>query len=131
MTELRSLGPYAVPPMLQAIENGTIGRDVLIFNLARLGDEAVPPLVGALQSPSTKVRNAATEVLGVISGQSPTRSGYGTLPFADSQPSGVQESARKAIARIIYDDARLVNRVTSYGAGRNCCRRIEIPLRES
>lgn len=117
LTELRSLGPYAVPPMLQAIENGSIGRDVLIFNLARLGDEAVPPLVGALQSPSTKVRNAATEVLGVISGQ-PETLWLWHAAFAESQPSGVQESARKAIARIMYDDPRLVNRVTSYGAGR-------------
>lgn len=115
LTDLRSLGPYAVPAILTAIDNDTISRDLLIFNLARLGDEAVPPLIGALTSPSTKIRNAATEVLGVLGGKEDVIWLW-HLAFAESQPAGVNVSARKAIARISYGDSKFANRVTSYGS---------------
>ncbi len=114
LTELRALGPYAVPPMLQAIENETVSRDVLILNMTRLGDEAIPPMIGALTSPSEKIRTTACEVIGWSGGKEDEiwlwHSAFGT-----TQPDGVRESALKAIARIRYDDPRLASRVTSYG----------------
>ncbi len=114
LTELRALGPYAVPPMLQAIENETISRDVLIFNLARMGEEAVPPIIGALSSPSNKVRIAASEVLGWLGGKEDTIWLYDSA-FAPQQPQGVRETALRAIARIRYNDPQLAIRVNSYG----------------
>ncbi|MBT5018564.1 MAG: HEAT repeat domain-containing protein, partial [Planctomicrobium sp.] len=115
LTDLRSLGPYAVPTILIAIENNTISRDLLVFNLARLGDEAVPPLIGALTAPSLKIRSAATEVLGVLGGKEDVIWLWHPA-FAESQPTGVQASARNAIARISYDDSKFANRVTAYGS---------------
>lgn len=115
LTDLRSIGPYAVPPMLTALENGTVSRDLLIFNLARLGDDAVPPLMGALTSRSTNIRNAAVEVLGVLGSEEDVIWLFNSA-FSEAQPTGIRASARKAIARIRYDDPRLANRVTSYGS---------------
>ncbi|WP_417850116.1 HEAT repeat domain-containing protein [Thalassoglobus sp.] len=114
LTELRALGPYAVPPMLQAIESGSISRDVLILNLTRLGDEAVPPIIGALTSPSEKIRTAAAEVLGWSGGEEDVIWLW-QVAFGENQPSGVRETALMAIARIRYDDPRQAIRVNSYG----------------
>ncbi len=114
LTELRAVGPYAVPPMLQAIENETISRDVLIFNLARMGEDAVPPVIGALSSPSNKIRTAASEVLGWLGAKEDIIWLYHSA-FDPQQPQGVRDTARQAIARIRYDDPQLAIRVNSYG----------------
>lgn len=114
LNELRALGAAAVPPILSAIENETLNRDVLVYNLTRLGDEAVPPIIGALASDSSKIRSAASEALGRLGTRNDVIWLWSTA-FAPDIPEGVQQNARQAIARILFGEARLANRVTSYG----------------
>src|SRR5690606_11009744 len=108
---LRALGAYAVPPMLAALEKNSVNRDVLVYNLARLGDAAVPPIIGAIESPSNRVKSAAAEVMGWL-GSEADSIWLWELAFDESQPEGVQISARKSLAKIIFDDAQLAHRIT-------------------
>lgn len=114
LTELRALGPYAVPPLLQALELEGVNRATLTQNLIRLGDAAVPPLLGALTSPSPIVRAVAAEVLG-WSGTEADLIFLWSLAFDENEPDTVREVARKSLARNQYGDPRLVQRVDPFG----------------
>ncbi|TWT43083.1 hypothetical protein KOR42_44890 [Thalassoglobus neptunius] len=114
-TQLQLLGPYAVAPILRAVVSNPENRDLFTLTLARLGQPAIDPLVGALQSPIDEVKTTAAQVLGAIGGEDEVI--WLLEPaFSPNSPPGTQEVARKAIARIRYQDPAKTTRVTGYGA---------------
>lgn len=116
LTELRHLGPYAVPGMLQELDRDQgVGRDTIASTLARLGSDAVPPLIGALTSPSENVRTVAAEVLGKIGSEADILWLWSPA-FAAGSPAGTQRAAREAIARLMYGNPLYVSRLSSDGA---------------
>ena len=114
LTQLRHLGAYAVPPILTAIQDQTVDRDKLFVSLARLGDSAVAPLVGALASPSDEIRAISAKTLGVLAGKDEVVWLWAPA-FDKSNPPGVQVAAKRAIAMILYDDQTKTSRVSGFG----------------
>lgn len=112
-TALRSAGTAVIPQMIRrlAAEPNSDSRDAIVVALTRMGNQAEPPLIGALQSPDENVRVAAIEVLGYL--ESKTAAPYLWLPAAgDNQPVVVATSARVALTRIrpkSVDDSGKVN----------------------
>lgn len=115
VTELRHLGSYAVAPLLKALD-GKLGveRDILAVTLARLGSNAIDPLIGALQSPDPNVRSVAAEGLGLL-GSPDEMVWLWHAGFADSQPPGVQQAARRSLARLKYGSRSQRTTVDPYG----------------
>lgn len=99
---LQSLGAVVVPRFLARLNDpkSVDEHDRLIDALARIGRQAVPPLLAALQTPSTKLRADVIQSLGWIEG---TREAVPYLwypAFATNEPPEVQVSARHALRRI-------------------------------
>ncbi|SFI57500.1 HEAT repeat domain-containing protein [Planctomicrobium piriforme] len=116
LTELRHMGPYAVPPILKHLDGDLgVGRDTLAVTLTRLGTEAIPPLIGALASPNEEVRAVAADVLGKVGSES-NMLWLWYPAFAEGQPAGTRGAARIALARLRYGDGQAVNRLSSDGA---------------
>lgn len=115
LIELRALGAYAVPQILVAINEGTVSRDVLVFHLARMGEDVLPPLIGALESPAGQVQSAACEVLGLLGSRSDEVWLF-RAAFSDASEPGVKDIARQAIARLRYEEARHASRVHGSGS---------------
>ncbi|WP_437186810.1 hypothetical protein SH668x_000174 [Planctomicrobium sp. SH668] len=118
LAELKHLGPYAVPAILKSIanrENASV--ETLTLTLVQLGRAANQPLYGGLTSPVAEVRSVAAKVLG-HTGSSADTIWLWAPAFSDQSPTGVQQAAKEAIARLRYGDAAAVNRVTSDGASR-------------
>ncbi|MCA8997239.1 MAG: HEAT repeat domain-containing protein [Planctomycetaceae bacterium] len=116
ITELRHLGSPAVPPLLRALD-GQLGvsRETLTVALARLGSDAIPPLIGALKSSDETVRAVAAEVLGLV-GAKEDAIWLWHPAFSETELPGVQQVARRAIARLQYGDKALTTIVSDYGA---------------
>ncbi|QDU38769.1 hypothetical protein Mal4_30990 [Maioricimonas rarisocia] len=116
IVELRFLRAYAVPPLLQRLTDpaAKIAPDLVVYTLTRLGTDAIPPLVGALQAGDDTIRAAAIEALGWIGDEQ-------AVPYLWAQAAnpnngaGVQSSAYDALARILYGDAEKRNRLSPNG----------------
>lgn len=118
LNELRQLGPYAIPPMLLALQNNLeIDRDAVLQAMTRLGADSVPALIGALQSPVDVIRTTAATVLGVV-GEADNVIWLWHPAYLEGEPVGVQQAARRAIARLQHGDPRHVGRVSFFGAPR-------------
>ena len=99
---LRNAGAVAVPGILTALENAQFAaaHQSLLQILVEMGDVAVPPLVGALESPSSRMRGQAMTALGYLRAES-------ALPFlsypavADDVPTGERAVAVVALGRIL------------------------------
>jgi hypothetical protein len=98
---LRNAGAVAVPGVLAALENAQLAavHQSLLQILVEMGDVAVPPLVGALESPSSRMRSQAMTALGYLRAES-------ALPFlsypavGDDVPTGERAVAVVALGRI-------------------------------
>ncbi|MBV8229092.1 MAG: HEAT repeat domain-containing protein, partial [Planctomycetaceae bacterium] len=66
---LREAGPYAIPPLIKALDRPGLGpadRATTVRNLARLGRPVVPPLIATLDGGDTRLVSDAAEALGRI-----------------------------------------------------------------
>ena len=68
---LREAGPYAIPPLVQALAEPGLGADehaLLVQNMGRLDRSAVPPLLAVLDGAAAKPHVAAdaAEAIGLI-----------------------------------------------------------------
>lgn len=115
--QLRSTGPVAVPRMLTVLQASTNAsqRDEMVYALTRMGKQIIPALIGALDAPDPNVRTVAMDTLGWIN--DPGSTAWLWYPaFGPNQPLSVQDSAKKALARILRRDVRKVSEVSSFGA---------------
>lgn len=114
---LRATGPVAIPRMLTAIAQSSTAkkRDTILYAITRMGKQVVPPLLGALNAPDDGVRSVAIDALGWLGDHTVVTSLWYPA-FSPDQPIGVQESARRALARIMRGDSRRISEVSAYGA---------------
>jgi HEAT repeats len=97
---LREAGPYAVPPLVQALGQNNLTaeqRAALIDGLGALSDSAVPPLIATLDSPEGTTIAAATTALAMIGDPRavPALTAVATKPVEPGH-----DAARRAISRI-------------------------------
>jgi len=122
--QLQAGGSRVVPRLLQLLGAAPemAMEDLLRDTLTRLGPDAVPALLGALETPKPELKSAVIQALGIM--RTAAAVDYLWHPaFASTQPPGVRASAREALARIIYGDNRAVGDVTASAASRGLERR--------
>jgi hypothetical protein len=105
---LREAGPYAIPPLIEALRRPGLSRrdhDLLVQNMGRLGPSTVPPLAAVLESPEPALVADAATVLGLIGDRSAVP--FLTFPAAATAmgaglptPPNVRAAARAAIERL-------------------------------
>ena len=118
LTELQNLGPAAIGPMLSSLmANDIVDRGTLVYTMTRLGEDVVPPLVGALESSDELIRTTAAEVLGWV-GTEAELIWLWHPAFTENEPDGVRHAALAALARLSYGDPQHAARVSSYGVDR-------------
>ena len=108
---LREAGPYAIPFLVQALEQPGLSTEhqaLIARNMGRLDRSVVPPLIATLDSPDAVVAADAAAVLGIIGdpraiphltylavrGKTPSPAGN------DEPIDPVREEARRAIERL-------------------------------
>jgi HEAT repeat protein len=115
--QLRSTGKVAIPRMLTLVSTAkdTAQRDAMVYAMTRMGSQIIPPLLGALEAPDEGTRTVAIDTLGWL-GSLDTVPWLWYSAFGADQPTGVRQSARQALARILRDDVKRAGDISSYGA---------------
>jgi hypothetical protein len=101
LRRLAEAGPYAVPPLIEALRRPGLSpedHERLVRNLGRLERSAVPPLTAALDSPDPVVAADAATALGSIGDRSAVP--FLTFPAAASASPAVRSAAQAAIERL-------------------------------
>ncbi len=102
VAQLNEAGPYAVPALVEALENPQLTpekRALLVHNMGRLDRSAVPALLPVLDCSDPRLAAAAATVLGAIG--DPRAVAFLTFPASASQfPPAVREAAQAAIGRL-------------------------------
>ena len=99
---LRDAGPYAVPPLVEALNDATksrADRALVVANAGRLGSPTVPAWVAVLDAPESGLAVDAAEILGQIG----DRRAIPALSYVAARPDTLgpaRDTARRAIARI-------------------------------
>ncbi|MGQ0632981.1 MAG: HEAT repeat domain-containing protein [Planctomycetaceae bacterium] len=115
--ELKGLGVYAVPGLLQVVasEDQAPLHENAIAALVGAGESAVPLLAGALRGAPPTVRAHVATVLGHI--RSPAASPYlWYSAISDREAPEVRAAARAALARILKTSEADIDRVAGAGA---------------
>lgn len=114
--QLRTTGGVALPRMLAVLDKAEAKqRDAITYALTRMGKAVGPALIGALESPSERIRAAALEGLG-FAGSNDTVAYLWHPAFSDKSPPGTQVTARRSLARILKDDPKKTGELTIFGA---------------
>jgi HEAT repeat protein len=114
VARLREAGPYAVPFLVQALEQPVLSpanRSRIVHSMGRLDTSTVPPLIATLDSPNSRLVADAAAVLGDIGDPRAVPfltflAEHGRVEEPASAPDGgpvvdpVQIEARRAIARL-------------------------------
>jgi HEAT repeat protein len=121
LDRLREAGPYAVPPLVEAVADPGRSREeqaLLIRNMGRLDRTAVPALLAVLDSPDRILAGDAAEALGRIGDRR-------AVPFLTFHAARGEGAARRAIqgltgrpfgeqpkapVRVLTDEARRYHR---------------------
>lgn len=102
LRRLSEAGPYAVPPLIEALRGPGLSRedhDILVRNIGRLQPSAVPPLAAVLDGTEPALAADAAAALGSIGDPSAVP----FLTFAAASPTSpalVRAAAQSAIARL-------------------------------
>jgi HEAT repeat protein len=102
VARLREAGPYAVPPLIEALqhtESTPEKRALLVRNIGRLDRTAVPPLLAVLDSSDPQLAADAATALGSIG--DPRAVPFLTYAASAAKfPPAVREAAQAAIGRL-------------------------------
>lgn len=114
--ELRNIGLPAVPRVITRLAATTdrVEGEKLLFAMLQMGDAISPAVIGALETPNEKLQTDLINILGFLRSEDAIPD-LKYFAFSASQPPGTQMAARRALARVLYDDVKLVNRVSGYG----------------
>ena len=101
ITELRNAGAAVVPEMLRKMSEPAMTeyQDTFVVALTRMGNQVIPPLIGALDSPDERIRAAVIDTLGWLDAAEAIP--YLWFPaFDEQQPMGVRDAARRTILKL-------------------------------
>lgn len=126
LQELRHLRGGAVPHLIRRVtaRQSAIPADLAVQTLVAIGDDAVAPLIAAMQSGPEVVRGLAADALGRIGGPAAELALWHPA-FADSSPEALKQTAKHSLARILHGDPQRTDLVDSFGAARKLERRSE------
>lgn len=115
---LREAGPYAVPYLVQALDQANIpagDRALLAYNMGRLDRSAVPPLIAVLDSEDARLVADAAHALGMIGdvrAVPPLTAVAASAPARDAARRAIEhltgrsfESQPRSPARVLTDEA--------------------------
>jgi hypothetical protein len=119
LNELKHLRSHAVPHLIRRAtgEVAPISQDLAIETFVELGQDSVRPLIGALRSAPDNIRVMAAEALGRIGGKDAELALWFPA-FASSSPVGLQDVAKRALARILFQDPARTSDVDPFAAGK-------------
>jgi len=115
---LDNIGPTVIPRMLQhvAAPQGPESVEVLVQSIVRMGEKAVPVLLGSLESTNDSVQIAGMQALGYLGAKSAVP--YLLAPaFDEHEPAGVRYAARMALSRILGLPTQKGDGPPAFGAG--------------
>ncbi len=114
LTLLHAIGDDAVPLVLRPLASGVSLEEeaLLIQALLRLGRPAIAPLEAALMSPLPKLRATAADLLGRLEAREALLS-LTAVAFEPTASPALQETARRAVARIQFGSPEQAQQVTS------------------
>lgn len=116
ITELKFLGPEAVPIILKRIQTPQAGDDPdqMAFALTMLGPSVAPPLIAALKTSDERLQGVILSILGQI-GSSRDVPFLWNYAFPASRPNAIRMAARETISRIEFGDVMAAQRVNDFG----------------
>jgi CheY-like chemotaxis protein len=116
ITELKFLGPEAVPIILKRIQNPQAGDnpDQMAYALTMLGPPVAPPLIAALKTSDERLQGVILSILGRV-GSSRDVPFLWVHAFPESRPVALRAAARETIARIEFGDPLQAHRVNDFG----------------
>ena len=102
IAELRNAGASVVPEMLKQMSKPEMKdhQDTLVVSLARMGNQVVAPLIGALDSPEPRIRAAIIDTLGWLDAGEAIPHLWSPA-FDEQQPPGVRASARRTLGKLL------------------------------
>ena len=102
IAELRNAGARVVPEMLRQVSKPEMRdhQDTFVIALARMGNQVVAPLIGALDSPDPQIRAAIIDTLGWLDAGEAIPHLWSPA-FDEQQPPGVRASARRTLAKLL------------------------------
>ncbi len=117
LNELKHLGSAAVPPLLKRLAAPTAQTDrgLLLNTLVQLGEPAVAPLLGAVRVPQEELRSDVIELLGYLGAREEVVPHLWYAAYGEGQPTGVQNAARRGLARKLYGSPDAVARLPAAG----------------
>jgi hypothetical protein len=117
LNELKHLGSAAVPPLFKRLAAPTAQTDraLLLNTLVQLGEPAVAPLLGAVRVPQEELRSDVIELLGYLGARDDVAPHLWYPAYGEGQPAGVQNAAKRALARKLYGSSEAVARLPSAG----------------
>ena len=116
VAELEALGTAVVPGLLVVMKNAELidRHDSAMRAILRLGEPAVPLLVGALEAPDESFRAKVITLLGHLN--SPLAVPHlWYYALAADEPPAVREAAHEALARILHTTPAEVERIGTEG----------------
>ncbi len=115
--DLQHLGAPAASRLVQAAADPASGvdRDQAFIALTRMGEPAIAPLIGYLFQGDEAQKLLAVDAFGWVATKADAPYLY-SMAFSTDNESGLRDTARRAIARLIYKDPDLAGRLEGFGA---------------
>jgi len=117
IAELRNAGARVVPELLKQMSKPELvdQQDAFVIALAKMGNQVVAPLVGALDSPEPRIRAAMMDALGWLDAAEAIP--YLWFPaFDEQQPLGVRTAARRTLIKLLKGSPDRGSQVSSVTA---------------
>lgn len=116
IAELRNAGVCVVPEILKQMSLADdSSQDLLVIALMKMGNQVIPPLIGALDSPSEQIRMAVIGVLGALDATDAIP--YLWFPaFDENQPAGLREAAKRSLAKLLKGSPNRIDRLSTVEA---------------
>ena len=131
VAELRNAGAQVVPEMLKQMSAPEMveHQDTIVIALTKMGNQAIPPLIGALESPREPMRAAIIDTLGWLDAREAIP--YLWFPAFDAeQPEGIRNAARKSLAKLLKGSPDRFNQLSSLEASNELRRLAKLHYRK-
>jgi CheY-like chemotaxis protein len=129
--ELRNAGPRVVPEILKQMARPEMAdeQDTLVITLTRLGRQVIPPLIGALDSPTERIQAAVIDALGWLDATEAIP--YLWYPaFDEKQPNGVRIAAKRVLSKLLKGSPERANQLSSVDASNELRRLAKLMYRK-
>jgi len=117
INELRNAGVRVVPRMLKQMSLPEMAdhQDTIEIALTKMGNQVIPPLIGALDTPNNTIRAAVIDALGWLDAK--VAIPYLWFPaFDECQPEGIRIAAKRNLAKLLKGSPDRIETLSSVEA---------------